>query len=121
MTLLPSVIHAEYRGGFRIYLTFNDNTEKTVDFRQWLEGPVFEPLKAPGYFRRFSLTGAPSLGRTEPILRPRLCMTSGVLKDGRTGACSRRRRGRRVGKRGESSGCARTCRRENPSRPDAIR
>lgn len=50
---LPSVIHAEYRGGYRIHLIFNDNTEKTVDFRDWLDGPVFEPLKDPDYFQRF--------------------------------------------------------------------
>jgi hypothetical protein len=57
MTFLPAVIHAEYRGGFRIHLTFNDNTEKTVDFSQWLDGPVFEPLKDPNYFRHFFLDG----------------------------------------------------------------
>jgi len=57
MTFLPSVIRAEYRGGHRIHMTFNDNSEKTIDFRQWLEGPVFEPLKNPSYFRRFFLDG----------------------------------------------------------------
>lgn len=57
MTLLPSVIRAEYRGGFRIHVTFNDGSENTIDFRQWLDGPVFEPLKDPEYFRRFFLDG----------------------------------------------------------------
>jgi len=57
MTVLPSVIRAEYRGGHRIRLTFNDNSEKTIDFRRWLEGPVFEPLRDPNYFRRFFLDG----------------------------------------------------------------
>ena len=57
MSFLPSVIRAEYRGGHRIHMTFNDNSEKTIDFRQWLEGPVFEPLKNPSYFRRFFLEG----------------------------------------------------------------
>ncbi|HYM04918.1 MAG TPA: DUF2442 domain-containing protein, partial [Terriglobales bacterium] len=57
MTLLPSVIRAEYRGGFRIHVTFNDNSEKTIDFRRWLDGPVFEPLKSPEYFRRFFIDG----------------------------------------------------------------
>ena len=57
MTFLPSVIHAEYCGGCRIHLTFNDNSEKTIDFRQWLDGPVFEPLKETGYFRLFFLDG----------------------------------------------------------------
>jgi hypothetical protein len=57
MSFLPSVIHAEYRGGYRIHVTFNDNSEKTIDFSQWLEGPVFEPLKDPECFRRFFLDG----------------------------------------------------------------
>jgi hypothetical protein len=45
MEMIPQVIQAEYRGGHRIRLTFNDGTEKTVDFRPWLKGPVFEPLR----------------------------------------------------------------------------
>ena len=57
MSFLPSVIRAEYLGGHRIHMTFNDNSEKTIDFRRWLEGPVFEPLKNPSYFRRFFLDG----------------------------------------------------------------
>ena len=57
MTLLPSVIRAEYRGGFRIHVTFNDNSEKTIDFRPWLAGPIFEQLKAREYFQRFFIDG----------------------------------------------------------------
>ena len=45
MTFLPSVIRAEYLGGYRIHLTFNDNSEKTIDFLSWLDGPDFDPLK----------------------------------------------------------------------------
>ncbi|SRR5579871_347730 len=54
---LPLVTNATYRGGFRIRLTFSDRLEATVDFRPWLEGPVFEPLKAAAYFQRFFLDG----------------------------------------------------------------
>lgn len=57
MTFLPSVIGAEYRGGHRIRLTFNDNSERTIDFRQWLDGPIFEPLKDAEYFQRFFIDG----------------------------------------------------------------
>ncbi|OFV96697.1 MAG: hypothetical protein A3H28_05130 [Acidobacteria bacterium RIFCSPLOWO2_02_FULL_61_28] len=57
MIFLPSVIRGEYRDGFRIHLIFNDNSEKTIDFRPWLEGPIFEPLKDPNYFQRFFLEG----------------------------------------------------------------
>jgi hypothetical protein len=54
---LPQVIRAEYRGGHRIRVTFNDDTEKTIDFRPWLDGPVFEPLRDVDYFRRFFVDG----------------------------------------------------------------
>jgi len=57
MEFLPSVIRAEYRGGHRIHLLFNDGMESTIDFLQWLEGPVFEPLKDPKYFQQFFLDG----------------------------------------------------------------
>ncbi len=57
MMFLPSVIRADYRGRFRIHLTFNDLSERTVDFRPWLEGPVFEALKDPGHFREFFVDG----------------------------------------------------------------
>lgn len=40
-----------------MYVTFDDNSEKTIDFRRYLKGPVFEPLKNDTYFRRFSLDG----------------------------------------------------------------
>jgi len=57
MNFIPSVIQAEYRGDYRIRLIFNDDSEATVDFSQWLDGPVFEPLKDREYFRRFFLDG----------------------------------------------------------------
>jgi Protein of unknown function (DUF2442) len=57
MTFLPSVIRAEYRGGFRIHLTFHNQSERTLDFRPWLEGPVFEALRDPAHFREFFVDG----------------------------------------------------------------
>ena len=57
MQALPSVVRAEYRGGFRIHVAFDDRSGATVDFRQWLDGPVFEPLKDPSYFRKFFIDG----------------------------------------------------------------
>jgi hypothetical protein len=57
MTFLPSVIRAEYCGDYRIHLTFSDDSEKTVDFREWLDGPIFEPLKDLSRFRSFFLDG----------------------------------------------------------------
>jgi Protein of unknown function (DUF2442) len=57
MDSLPTVIRAEYREEYKIHLTFNDGVQSTVDFVQWLHGPVFEPLKDIGYFQRFFLDG----------------------------------------------------------------
>lgn len=57
MASLPMVVRAEDRGGFRIRLTFDDGSKKTVAFEQWLHGPVFEPVRDPDYFKNFSLDG----------------------------------------------------------------
>ncbi len=57
MNFVPIVTRAEYRGGYRVHVTFNDSTEKTIDFKEWLHGPVFEPLKDVEYFKRFFLDG----------------------------------------------------------------
>lgn len=57
MELLPMVVRAEYRGGYRIEIGFNDGVSGTVDFRSWLEGPVFELLKDQAYFARFFIEG----------------------------------------------------------------
>jgi len=57
MAFLPIVTHAEYRGGHRIHVTFNDGRSGTIDFSQWIQGPVFEPLKDTDYFQRFFIEG----------------------------------------------------------------
>jgi hypothetical protein len=57
MTPLPLVVHAEYRGGYRIRVKFNDGSEKTIDFTEWLTGPIFEPLRDVAYFKRFFIDG----------------------------------------------------------------
>lgn len=57
MKPLPAVVRAEYRGGFKINLLFNDGIEGTIEFSDWLKGPVFEPLKDQTYFARFFIEG----------------------------------------------------------------
>lgn len=57
MEFLPTVIRAQYGGGYLIHLTFSDGLANTVDFAQWIDGPVFEPLRDTAYFRRFFLEG----------------------------------------------------------------
>jgi hypothetical protein len=57
MQVLPSVIRAEYRGEYKIRVAFDDGVEATVDFSDWLDGPIFEPLKDPAYFAGFFIGG----------------------------------------------------------------
>lgn len=57
MNFLPLVTEAEYDRDFRIRLTFNDGTQATVDFTQWLNGAIFEPLRDPQAFERFFIDG----------------------------------------------------------------
>jgi hypothetical protein len=57
MNFLPSVVNAKYVDNYRIRLKFNDGTAGTVDFVNWLVGPVFRPLLDVVYFRRFFLDG----------------------------------------------------------------
>ena len=57
MTFLPSVVQAEHKSGFRLRVVFNDGTENTIDFAQWLDGPMFEALKAPEFFARYFIDG----------------------------------------------------------------
>ncbi len=53
--MFTEVVKAEYAGGYRVRLWFNDNVEKTVDLENSLNGKVFEPLKDPELFKRFSV------------------------------------------------------------------
>lgn len=71
MNSLPTGIQADYREDYKIHLTFND-VQSTVDFSQWLHGPVFEPLKDVEYFQRFFLDSGTVGCRTVQTLRRRL-------------------------------------------------
>ena len=57
MSAIPFVIRAEYAGGHRIRVTFDDGVAGTVDFFPWLHGPVFEPLQNLEYFQDFFIDG----------------------------------------------------------------
>ena len=99
MTFLPSVIRAEYRGGHRIHMTFNDNSENTIDFRHWLEGPVFNPLKKPSYFRRFFLDGGTIAWPNGADIAPETLYEYQQSLDRPNKACTGRAKRRRAGER----------------------
>ena len=50
------VTKAEYRGGYHIWLEFNDGYSGVVDLENELGGPVFEPLRDLDMFRRFRVS-----------------------------------------------------------------
>jgi hypothetical protein len=42
---------AEPISGFKLLLTFGNGEKKAVDLEPHLDGPIFEPLKDPRYFK----------------------------------------------------------------------
>ena len=53
--MLPRIIEARYIAGFKVWIRFSDGVEGDVDLSHELTGPIFEPLRNPEEFRRFSL------------------------------------------------------------------
>lgn len=44
---------AKYKRNYLIEVEFDNGTIKLLDFAQWLNGPIFEPLKNKRYFKNF--------------------------------------------------------------------
>ena len=53
--MIPKVIEAQYAHDYTIYVRFSDGTEGDIDLSQELYGEVFEPLKNPANFKRFTI------------------------------------------------------------------
>lgn len=51
--MLPQITEARYVTGYIVWMRFDDGAEGEVDLSNELYGPVFEPLKEVGFFRRF--------------------------------------------------------------------
>ena len=49
------VIAARHVAGHTLWLRFADGLEGEVDLSAELEGPIFDPLRDPAYFRSFQL------------------------------------------------------------------
>ena len=52
---MPKLVEARYVSGFVIWFRFSDGVEGEVDLAGELQGPIFEPLRDPAYFRLFAL------------------------------------------------------------------
>ena len=50
-----SVMEFELVGAYSLVLSFNDGTRKRVNLRDWLYGPVFEPLRDPDVFAQVGI------------------------------------------------------------------
>ena len=55
--MLPSVTKAKYVKVYLIEVKFNDGTWKIIDFKQWLTGPIFRPLRKKEYLKKFFVDG----------------------------------------------------------------
>ena len=51
--MLPRIKEARYIENHTVWLRFSDGAEGEVDLTSELYGEVFEPLKAPEYFKSF--------------------------------------------------------------------
>ncbi len=53
--MIPRVVEVRYVGAFTVHVRFADGTEGDVDLSEELHGEIFEPLKDPSYFKRFTV------------------------------------------------------------------
>jgi hypothetical protein len=53
---MVDVVEAKYVQGHTLWLKFEDGVSGEVDLSGELQGPVFEPLRDPSYFRQFVLS-----------------------------------------------------------------
>ena len=47
---IPRVTSAEVQHPYRLVVTFDDGTSRTVDLSEEVSGPMAEPLRDPAYF-----------------------------------------------------------------------
>ena len=52
---LCEIVDADYLGGHKLRLTFNDGLKGTIDLSDYVDEGVFKPLKAPKKFTHFGL------------------------------------------------------------------
>ena len=53
---MPRLVEVRWVRAFVLWVRFSDGSEGEVDLSGELDGPVFEPLRDPAYFRRFVLS-----------------------------------------------------------------
>jgi hypothetical protein len=53
---MPRLLEARWVRGFVLWIRFSDGSEGEVDLSEELDGPIFEPLRDPAYFRQFTVS-----------------------------------------------------------------
>ena len=53
--MIPRLTRAQHIGGYRLYLEFADGRKGEVDLEDQLWGEIFEPVREPEEFKRFSV------------------------------------------------------------------
>ncbi len=53
--MILRIVEANVCGDSCVRVAFNDGTEKVVNLSAILDGPIFEPLREPGFFARMEL------------------------------------------------------------------
>ena len=52
---MMDIVEAKHVAEYRIWLRFEDGSQGEVDLKSELEGPIFEALHDPAYFRQVSV------------------------------------------------------------------
>lgn len=53
--MIARILAARHLGAHRVWLRFSDGAEGEIDLENDLWGEVFEPLRDPAYFAKFSV------------------------------------------------------------------
>jgi hypothetical protein len=53
---MPRLVEARYVRDYVIWLRWSDGAQGEVDLAGELDGPIFDPLRDPSYFRSFILS-----------------------------------------------------------------
>ena len=49
------VTNAKYLGDYKIFVEFNNHTNRILNLEQYLEGEIYEPLRDIEYFKKFKI------------------------------------------------------------------
>lgn len=80
--MLTEILKADYLGGYRIAVLFNDGIRKVVDFADLLRKnyPVFKPLKDINVFKNFKVTDTLEWNNGTIDIAPEYLYENGVIE-----------------------------------------